>query len=112
MCPQPLSTPVLVSSLRKQIGQWEWGKGWLLGGGGHRLPETEKIWKSFKINLIPQSRSGSLSPAHRLEPTLKEQGSGGGGREGMEVGVGQENFRLGERVGLWGKAGDLARGKF
>lgn len=25
----------------------------------------------------------------------------------MEVGVGQESFRLGERVGLWGKAGDL-----
>ena len=46
--PTSLSTPVLVSPLRKQIGQWEWGKAGSWGWGELTPRELRKIWEEFK----------------------------------------------------------------
>lgn len=49
MCPNFTFHPVLVSSLRKQIGQWEWGRAGLLGWGAPTPRELQKkIWEEFQ----------------------------------------------------------------
>ena len=46
--PTSLYTPVLVSSLRKQIGQWEWGRAGSWGWGAPTPRELKKIWEEFQ----------------------------------------------------------------
>lgn len=76
--PTSLSTHVLVSLFRKQIGQWEWGRAGLPGAGGTDSQGTEKRFgKSFKINLIPQSRWGPLSSAPQARAHSERAGKWG-----------------------------------
>lgn len=89
MCPSFTSTPVLVYSLTaNRTMEWEGAGSW--GWGAPTPRELKKIWEGVSVNLIPQSRSRSLSPAHRLRPTLKNAGKWGWGREGWRWGWGRK----------------------